>query len=159
MSTGIESQSVDRVIAYVDGFNLYFGLRDRGWRRYYWVNLRALAESLLKPHQRLERTKYFTARISASGKDPHKVKRQSTFLEAVETLPDTEVYYGHYLPKSQRCFNCGATWTAHEEKMTDVNIAVELLKDAYDDAFDTALIISADSDLTPPVETVRERFP
>jgi len=42
--------------------------------------------------------------------------------------------------------------------MTDVNIAVELLKDAYDNAFDTALIISADSDLTAPVETIRDRF-
>jgi len=34
---------MDRVIAYVDGFNLYFGLKSKGWRRYYWLNPRALA--------------------------------------------------------------------------------------------------------------------
>jgi len=43
--------------------------------------------------------------------------------------------------------------------MTDVNIAVRLLTDAMDDAFDTAMIVSADSDLVPPVEAVRKRFP
>ncbi len=43
--------------------------------------------------------------------------------------------------------------------MPDVNIAVELLNDAADDAFDTALIVSADSDLTAPVEAVRQRYP
>ncbi|MDZ7685278.1 MAG: NYN domain-containing protein [Gammaproteobacteria bacterium] len=43
--------------------------------------------------------------------------------------------------------------------MTDVNIAVQLIADAFDDHFDTALIISADSDLTTPVQFVRDRFP
>ena len=43
--------------------------------------------------------------------------------------------------------------------MTDVKIAVQLLTDAQDDKFDTALIISADSDLTPAVETVLRRYP
>lgn len=47
----------------------------------------------------------------------------------------------------------------YEEKMTDVNIASQLLDDAYDDCFDTALLVSADSDLTTPVKKVRQRFP
>lgn len=146
---------MERVSAYIDGFNLYFGLKSKGWRRYYWLDLRALVMNLLKPGQELVVVKYFTARISH---DPDKQKRQSTFLEAVATLPDTRIFYGHYLPKPRECFRCGATWTSHEEKMTDVNIAVELLNDAYDDVFDTALLISADSDLTAPVGAVRARF-
>jgi uncharacterized LabA/DUF88 family protein len=48
---------------------------------------------------------------------------------------------------------------SHEEKMTDVQIAVQLLGDAVDDRFDTALVISADSDLAPPISAVRSRFP
>lgn len=150
---------MDRVIAYIDGFNLYFGLKSKGWRRYYWLDPHALVLNLLKPRQRLVFTKYFTARISIRPNDPDKQKRQNTFLEAIGTLPETRIYYGHYLPKAQTCFRCGATWNAHEEKMTDVNIAVEMLKDAFDDAFDTALVLSADSDLTAPVEAVRARFP
>lgn len=43
--------------------------------------------------------------------------------------------------------------------MTDVNIAVELMKDAYDDAFDTALLLSAASDLTAPAKAIREQYP
>jgi hypothetical protein len=150
---------MDRVIAYIDGFNLYFGLKSKGWRRYYWLNPRALVMNLLKPGQRLVSTKYFTARITSSANDPGKQRRQNAILEAIGTLPDTRIVYGHYLPKVQTCFRCGSTWNAHEEKMTDVNIAVEMLKDAFDDAFDTAFVLSADSDLTAPVEAVRSRFP
>ncbi|MDR2093249.1 MAG: NYN domain-containing protein [Azoarcus sp.] len=47
----------------------------------------------------------------------------------------------------------------YEEKMTDVNIAMQLLADAFDDRFDTALVISADSDLTTPMRQARARFP
>jgi uncharacterized LabA/DUF88 family protein len=43
--------------------------------------------------------------------------------------------------------------------MTDVNIAVELLQDAFDDRFDVALVVSADSNLVPPIAAVRRRFP
>lgn len=149
---------MERVIAYIDGFNLYFGIKSKGWRRYYWLNPKQLAQNLLKPRQALVATKYFTARIS-NHPDAGKHKRQTTFLEAIETLPDTKIYYGHYLPKPQNCFRCGATWVAHEEKMTDVNIAVELLNDAYENAFDVAMLLSADSDLTAPIEAVRARFP
>lgn len=150
---------MDRVIVYIDGFNLYFGLKSKGWRRYFWLNPQRLTENLLKPGQKLVFTKYFTARVSNNPRNPDKHKRQATFLEAIETLADTRIYYGHYLPKPQTCFKCGATWNAHEEKMTDVNIAVEMLNDAYDDAFDTAMLVSADSDLSAPVEAVRARFP
>jgi len=150
---------MERVITYIDGFNLYFGLKSKGWRRYYWLNPQRLIENLLKPDQKLVFTKYFTARVNNNPRDPGKHKRQATFLEAIDTLPDTRIYYGHYLPKQQTCFKCGATWNAHEEKMTDVNIAVEMLNDAYEDAFDTAMLVSADSDLAMPVESVTTRFP
>ena len=148
-----------RVITYIDGFNLYFGLKSKAWYRYYWLDIHLLAQNLLMPGQELSAVKYFTARISSNPSDPDKRRRQATFLDVVETLPLTRVFYGHYLPKRQKCFKCGATWSSHEEKMTDVNIAVELMKDAFDDRFDTALLISGDSDLAAPVETVLTRFP
>ncbi len=45
-----------------------------------------------------------------------------------------------------------------QEKMTDVKIAVQLLNDAQDNKFDTTFIISADSDLVPPIHAVLERY-
>ena len=29
-----------RLIAYIDGFNLYFGLKEKGWKRYYWLDMK-----------------------------------------------------------------------------------------------------------------------
>ena len=37
-----------RVAVYVDGFNLYYGLRSKGWRRYYWLDLHRLSEQSLR---------------------------------------------------------------------------------------------------------------
>lgn len=54
-----------RVIAYVDGFNLYYGLKEKGWKRYYWLDLKELVTNLLKPNQQLQFVKYFSARLSS----------------------------------------------------------------------------------------------
>ena len=147
---------MERVVAYVDGFNLYFGLRSKGWKRYYWLNIRALVQNLLKPGQALVSTKYFTARIAGP---PDKEQRQSTFIEALKTLSDFEIFYGKYQLNPRQCSQCGFQDEVPNEKMTDVNIAVEILKDAYQDRFDVALLISADSDLVPPIKAVGELFP
>ena len=43
--------------------------------------------------------------------------------------------------------------------MTDVNIAVSLLTDAQSGLFDTAMVVSGDSDLSGPIQEVRRRYP
>src|SRR5690606_39095146 len=93
-----------------------------------------------------------------NGRNVADQKRQNTYLEAL-ALQGVQCQFGHYLQKSRVCRSCGTTWPDYEEKMTDVNIAIQLLTDAFDDAFDVALIISGDSDLTTPVRCVRDRFP
>lgn len=148
-----------RVITYVDGFNLYFGLRSKRWRRYYWLDLQRLACALLLSHQSLEGVHYFTSRIRSDGSNTEDVQRQTTYLEALGTRPLIRIHHGHFLEQRSKCRQCGAKWMGYEEKMTDVNIATQLLADAYDDHFDTALVISGDSDLTTPVRLVRTRFP
>jgi uncharacterized LabA/DUF88 family protein len=145
-----------RVIAYIDGFNLYYGLRANRWKRFYWLNLRQAVLHLLKPDQTLVRVKYFTSLVAAPL---DKNRRQAVFLEALGTLPDFTIYFGHYLAGTVVCRQCGHTYTTHHEKMTDVNIATEILSDAFTDRFDAALLISADSDLVGPVQKVRQLFP
>ena len=154
-----EAAQMARIIAYVDGFNLYYGLRSQGWRRLYWLDVHRLAENLLKPGQRLLGVHYFTTRIRSRPGDEDTRRRQGTYLEALKTLPGVRLHYGHYLAKTRRCPRCQATWETFEEKMTDVNIAVELLGGAQDDAFDTAILVSGDSDLTRPVQAVQTRYP
>jgi len=147
---------MDNVIAYIDGYNLYFGLREKGWKRFYWLNLQRLAELFLKPNQILIETIYFTTIVK---RPDDKRRRQQVFLEALQTLPNLSIFYGHFLSDSITCRRCGHTYTTHHEKMTDVNISVELMKDAFQDRFDLALLISADSDLVSPVRTVQQLFP
>ena len=149
---------MERVVAYVDGFNLYFGLKHSGFKRYYWLDAAALAASLLKPGQQLVASHYFTARIRDNGHNVADRKRQNDYLEAL-ALQGVKCQFGHYLEKTRECRKCHASWPDYEEKMTDVNIAIQLLLDALDDVFDVALVISGDSDLTTPIHRVRQRFP
>lgn len=149
-------KKMERIIAYVDGFNLYFGIRDKRWRRYYWLDIQRLAKHLLKSHQTLECTKYFTSRVMDN---PEKQKRQNSFLEALETLTDFEMFFGKYIVNRMRCSKCNFISFIPNEKMTDVNIATEMLADAFQDRFDTALLIGADSDLKGPLVAIRNLFP
>ena len=103
--------------------------------------------------------RYFTARVFPDADDPSKEAGQTAYLEALATLPDLSIHYGYFQPKELKCFDCGRVKQTYEEKMTDVNIAVALLNDAQDDLFDTAMIVSADSDLIGPVQSVLHRYP
>jgi hypothetical protein len=114
------------VVAYVDGFNLYHGLRARYGRRYLWLDLQALVTRLLKPAQRLVAVRYFTASVR---NDPLALARQSAYLGALGTFTGVEIVLGRFQEKNQTCRKCGATWRTYEEKETDVSIAVSLLED------------------------------
>lgn len=146
----------ERVISYIDGFNLYFGLKDSNWKRYYWLNLQLLAKNLLTVEQVLVFTKYFTSRVSYP---PDKRKRQSTFIEALETLDDFKIFYGRYQTNPRICRRCSFKDVVPSEKKSDVNLAVEMITDAYENNFDTALLISADADLTAAVLAIKNLFP
>ncbi len=160
--------SAIRTICYVDGFNLYYGMRSAGLRPYFWLDIHALAARLVRPPFQLIRTKYFTARIAGShpGDTPERRieregsrLRQTTYLEALSNSRFLDVIEGHFLLKRQSCGVCKADFVRAEEKMTDVRIATELLTDAFLDRFDSAMIISGDSDLVPPIDAVRTHFP
>ena len=150
---------MQRVAVYIDGFNLTYGLIDKGWQRYEWLDVRQLSQNLLRSDQRLVLARYFTARMYPNPNNPGKSRRQDSFLDAIATLPDVYIHYGYHMRKKASCAECGATTWTYEEKMTDVNIAAELLGDAQDNAFDTAIIVSADSDLVGPVNAVLNRYP
>lgn len=146
---------MERVFAYIDGYNLYHGLKAKGWRWAYWLNIQALMQNFLKPGQSLTKTKYFTTVVATPA---DKRARQAVFLEALQTLPDFEIYYGKFLWDVVTCRQCGHRYTDYHEKMTDVNIATELLVDSFTDQYDVALLLSADSDLVGPLKAVQRLF-
>lgn len=123
---------INRVIVYVDGFNLYFGMLDAGFHGCKWLNIHQLVSSSLSANQSLVDIKYFTSRVTNS---PTKQKRQALYLEALDTT-SVKIIYGLYKSKKIDCNSCGHTWQITNEKMTDVNIATHLLLDAFNDNFD-----------------------
>ena len=149
-----KEQKKERVIAYIDGFNLYFGMMEAGYNNCRWLNISKLASNLLKPGQTLVGIKYFTSRVN---NNPDKQKRQSTYLDALEST-DSKIIYGNYQDGSTECKRCGNIWRTAKEKMTDVNIATAIVVDAYKDEYDMAMLISGDSDLTPPIREVHKTF-
>jgi len=151
-----------RVAVYIDGFNLYYSLRAKEWRNYYWLDIHRLAEELLEDGHHLVKVRYFTSRIAVrSGHPGDKARqaRQNAYLDALATLSDVEIHFGRHSDREQVCPQCDAVWQQPEEKMTDVNIAVEVLGDAQDDLFDAAVIVSGDTDLVGLVRALRKRYP
>ena len=66
---------------------------------------------------------------------------------------------GKFSVRERKCRLCGGLYESHEEKKTDINIAITLLGDAVADKFDTALILSGDSDLAPVAAKLRQICP
>jgi uncharacterized LabA/DUF88 family protein len=153
----VTRRSSRRVVVYVDGFNLYNGLKDRYGHRYMWLDLQALAGAMLRSGQELVGVQYFTARVR---RKQDSARRQSTYIDALRAhCPLVTIIEGRFQEKSITCWNCGQTRTSYEEKETDVSIATALVEDAALDRYDTAIIISADSDLCPAVRSVRRIAP
>lgn len=151
-----------RVTFYIDGFNFYFGLKrtkriDPEWRRFYWIDMAKLCESFLGPGQTLEKVIYFTA----SPLSPQKNSHQSAFLNANKLINGDkfEIVRGKYLEKHIICPYCKGDISRPEEKKTDVNISIRMVEDCVMDATDIVSLVSADSDLVPPLELIQRRFP
>ena len=144
------------MIAYIDGFNLYHGLRDAGLKDSRWLDVRGMCLSLLQTGEQLELVRYFTSWVKDN---PVKSARQAVYIDALRARGGIEIDFGHFLSNTAQCFRCGNVWKKNEEKKTDVNVAVRLLEDAFDDRFDTAIIVSGDSDHVPPIKSVLSRFP
>lgn len=148
------SNSNQRVIAYIDGSNLYFGMIDAGLRYCKWLDVKKLMMSFLDSNQELVAVKFFTSRLTH---DAEKEDRQNTYLNALD-LTGVDLIFGTYQNKSITCYQCNHKWVSPTEKMTDVNLATHLIMDAHLDAYDVAFLISGDTDFAPCVEAVNESF-
>ena len=167
-----------RTNVYIDGFNLYYGLLKGS--PYKWLNLETLFDVLL-PRNKVQRIRYFTARVEARGNDPDLPVRQGAYLRALATLPRVSVTFGTFLSSCVRApvvmrnadgrplVAAGRPvikTTPHgkpvmewvyktEEKGSDVNLASHLLRDAYAGDCECAVIVSNDSDLLTPIRLVK----
>lgn len=144
-----------RIIAYVDGFNLYHAIDNLKRPALKWLDLWALATSLARPGETVIEVNYFSAYATWR---PEAHRRHIEYVKALEHVGVT-CAMGHFKSKLRTCLSCGATWTQHEEKETDVHIAARIVVDACENRYDRAILITADSDLVPALDIVKARFP
>lgn len=139
-----------RTIIYVDGFNFYYGeVRGTPWK---WLDPAALFQKVLGPQNTLVKVKYFTARVQPSPSDPNVNVRQDAYLRALQAhCPLVELHFGHFLRHRVSMEHANPppasveVWK-NEEKGSDVNLALHLLNDAWQNAYDCAVIVSNDSE-------------
>ena len=145
-----------RVIAFVDGFNVYHAIKESNDLKHLkWLNYRALCQQVLPNTVELTQVLYFTAFYYD---DPDGVDRHKTYIAALRT-EGVEPIYGKFKTRDRKCPLCKRRYRCREEKQTDVNVAVRILLEAQHDTFDTALLVTGDTDLIPVINAVQTEFP
>ncbi len=119
------------------------------------MNLKKLAHCFVRPDEIINKIYYFTA---LAMWDVNKVNKHKKLIKALE-LEGVKPIYGKFKMRDKKCPNCKTIFKRPEEKQTDVNIAIQLLKSAMENEYDKAIIISGDSDLIPSVEAIKTSFP
>ena len=149
------SSGKKKVAVYVDGFNLYHGLDNLNKPHLKWLNLKKLAEKFINSQiEHIENVYYFSAVATFMSKDA--IQRHRTYIEALETT-GVEFIEGNFKNKilTYKNKHLKLSWKKHEEKETDVNIAIYMVRDAIKSTFDKAVLITNDTDIVPAVEMAR----
>lgn len=120
-----------------------------------WLNLRALMERQTSKSETISNIYYFSAYADWL---PGPRSRHEKYVAALAAT-DVEIILGSFKKKDRYCNHCKHTTIGHEEKETDVNIALCLLNEAYKNTYDRAYVVSRDSDLKPAIAMVRSEFP
>ena len=130
---------------YIDGFNLYHGIKDTKRKDLLWLNLYTLMVSLKQTEFKVSKIKYFTSKPVHKSKDIQ--ERHATWMKTIRSFgSNIKVIWGRYHKNRPT------------EKMTDVNMAIQMLNDAYDSNDPATLyyLVSADSDLLPAIIALRK---
>ncbi|MBF0107454.1 MAG: NYN domain-containing protein [Deltaproteobacteria bacterium] len=148
-----------KTYVYVDAFNLYYGAI-KG-TKFHWLNLDTFCKKILPQHE-VTRIKYFTALVKPRPNDLQEPLRQQLYLRALKTIPNLDIIYGHYLSHTVTMpmadFKDGKIKYARviktEEKGSDVNLATHLLHDAHLNKYESAVVVTNDSDLVEPIRII-----
>ena len=127
----------DRVMVFIDGSNLYHVMTQNLTR--HDLRFGKFSEKLAGSRS-LVRTYYYNIRQNIRSEE------QERFLNSLYDTPYMEVKLGIVKQRGQ----------AMVEKGVDVMIAIDLLKCAYENLYDTAILVSGDGDFYPAIQAVKD---
>ena len=130
----------ERAIIFVDGTNLYMGLRD--CYRVERLDLEPFCWSLVQ--QRELRAIYYADANFLQERGTDNYSRQQAYFSYIRGIKGPIFRRGYY-----------SKWTTPPaEKLVDVYLATDMVDLCYRDEFDIAYLVSGDADLTPAVDIV-----
>lgn len=138
----------ERVAIVIDGSNFYHRLRELELRNLLRFDYRGFAQHLASSRRSVSQRYYIGAvREEYGNPKSRELMRDQRRLVGNLRKHEWEVCFGHMLK----------TDGVYHEKGVDVLIAVDLLIGAYEDRYDTAILVSSDTDLIPALAKVRGR--
>ncbi len=147
----MENKSCDeRVIVFIDGSNLYHIVKNLlPDKKPNDFNFEKFVKQLAG-NRKLVKTYYYNVPLDRRKNEENYVKQQK-FFDKIQRIPD----FNFVLCRLQRKkINGKITYEAKED---DIHLAVDMVKLAYNDAYDTAILISSDGDFVPAVQAVQEK--
>lgn len=160
-----------KTIVYIDGFNLYYRALKK--TKFKWLNLQALCEAVLPKECEIVGINFYTARISGRI-DPNSPRDQQVYLNALSTISTLSIHFGSFQVSDKPMFLSTplefqpkahtqpvptprfAKVVKTEEKGSDVNLGVHLVRDALLGRFEHAAVITNDTDLCEPLRIVKD---
>ena len=141
-----------KIDCFIDGYNLYHAIKDLRRPELKWLDLRKLSEQFVDSNTEiLHKVFYFSAIATHRSKDS--VKRHRSYVRALEAR-NVEVVLGKFKRKQLTCKRCKKSYSSHEEKMSDVNLATSMLISGFS-GIRRMLLISGDSDFASTLEIIR----
>ena len=139
----------ERVVIFIDGSNFYHSSKklnvvDK-------INFQKLINELVGDRE-LAKAFYYNSPLDISV-NPKIYWKQQKFFDMLRKIPKIEVI----LCKQRKVKRDGKF--EYEVKGDDTHLVSDLVGEAYENLYDTAIIISGDSDLIPAVQAVKETFP
>ena len=166
------------VRVYIDGYNLFYGRlkhRDAGInahrKKLRWLDPKKLVEQFLHGNYKLDQINFYTSDITALYTGDKSPSRQREYYKALMTVENINIIKGRFSKNStlmpvypiKYIINPDGTKQIEkimvlktEEKRSDVNIAAHLVRDACQNKFDMAILVSNDSDLLEPLKIIHE---
>ena len=135
----------ERVFIIIDGSNFYHRLKELEIKNLLNFDYTSFSKFLINDRNLILK-KYYIGAIREESNNPKSRKLMINQQKLLGKLQrdDWKIGFGHMLKTD-----------SYHEKGVDVLMAVDLLIGAYEDRYDTAVLISSDTDLIPAIEKVR----
>jgi len=135
----------ERVLIIIDGSNFYHRLKENGLSGLLGFDYKEFSE-FLAGNRKCIASNYYIGAIreeSNNQKSRELMINQQKLIGRLKSC-GWQVHFGHMLKTD-----------GYHEKGADVLMAVDLLVGAYEDLYDTAVLVSSDTDLIPAIAKVR----